>query len=60
MEKLAVIVSRLVKAYESYEGKLNREVEKELIKTLRDIPYVVGIERVSVFSDSKGISEPKP
>jgi hypothetical protein len=47
--KYAVMVGRLVPTPEAYQGKTNEDVEREILAEEPVIPYVVRMEKVTVF-----------
>lgn len=49
MKKVMFIVAQLVETPEAYEGKTNRDVEKEVLSEMPVIPYVARIEKVTVL-----------
>ena len=49
MKKKAIITVRLVPTPEAYEGKTNRDVEKEILDEMPTIPYMAQIEKVTVL-----------
>lgn len=49
MKKVMFIVARLVEDPSAYEGKTNRDVEKEILEEVPVIPYVAKIEKVTVL-----------
>jgi len=51
VKKLAIIIARLVPTPEAYEGKTNRDVEKEILEETPAIPYVARIEKVTVLEE---------
>jgi len=51
LRKIAFIVLSLVEAPEAYEGKTNRDVEREILSGLPAIPYVARVEKVTVLDE---------
>ena len=49
MKKKAIITVRLIPTPEAYEGKTNRDVEKEILDEMPTIPYMAQIEKVTVL-----------
>lgn len=49
MKKEAIIQVRLIPTPEAYEGKTNRDVEKEILDEMPTIPYMAQIEKVTVL-----------
>ena len=48
MKKRAIIIVRLVPTPEAYEGKTNRDIEREILEEAPIIPYAASIEKVTV------------
>jgi hypothetical protein len=57
MDKRAVIIVRLVPTPEAYEGKTNRDVEKEILAEKPQILYGAEVERIVVFNSPSGAKE---
>jgi hypothetical protein len=49
VSKVVFIFARLVSDPEAYEGKTNKEIEKEILQEIGPIPYVAEIEKVTVL-----------
>lgn len=49
MKKVVFIYAWLVEDPETYEGKTNADIEKEILKEIGLIPYVAWIEKVTVL-----------
>jgi len=49
LKKIVFITAHLVPDPEAYEGKTNKDVEKEILEELPVIPYVAKIEKVTVL-----------
>jgi hypothetical protein len=48
MKKKAIITVRLIPTPEAYEGKTNRDIEREILEEAPIIPYAASIEKVTV------------
>ena len=46
--KRAIIMVRLIPTPEAYEGKTNRDIEREILEEASTIPYAASIEKVTV------------
>jgi len=49
VEKRTIIVCRLVSTPEAYEGKTNRDVEKDIVDEMPIVPYATRIDKVLVL-----------
>lgn len=49
LNKVVVILGRLVSMSEAYAGKTNADIEKGILTEMPAIPYVARIEKVTVL-----------
>jgi len=52
VKKIAFITAWLIEAPEAYKGKMNTDIEKEILTEIGLIPYVARIEKVTVLDCS--------
>jgi len=48
-KRIAFIAASLVETPKAYKGKTNADIEKEILEQISLIPYVMAIEKVTVW-----------